>query len=214
MVFSSTDLREIKSAITSTFNEKFLNEIAVKVAVLVEKQFEEQLKSHRQAIDTLREQTNILEAENRRLRMFVDHREQLERNHNVRIFGIELTNGEVLDKKIIDLFVNNLKVNIHNDAIKKCRGIANKNANDNPPAVLIQFNCDSVRRQVLKNRNKLRNMEIKIKEDLTKSRLNLFREAISRFAFKNTWVNNGIIFVKVNDIVHTIRSENDLEKVK
>ncbi|CAH2004843.1 unnamed protein product [Acanthoscelides obtectus] len=160
MVFSSTDLREIKSAITSTFNEKFVNEIAVRVAVLVKKQFEEQLKSHRQAIDTLRKQTNILEAENRRLRKFVDHREQLlERNHNVRIFGIEFTNGEVLDKKIIDLFVNNLKVNIPNDAIKKCRRIAN----DSPPAVLVQFNCDSVRRQVLKNRNKLRNMEIKIK---------------------------------------------------
>ncbi|CAH1959690.1 unnamed protein product [Acanthoscelides obtectus] len=80
-------------------------------AVLVESQGGEQLKSDRQAIDTLREQTNILEAENRQLRKIVVDREQLERSHNVRFFGI-FTDDEVLDKKIIDLFMNNLGVSI------------------------------------------------------------------------------------------------------
>ncbi|CAH1969167.1 unnamed protein product [Acanthoscelides obtectus] len=43
MGLSTTDMREIKSTIINTFNEKFLQEIVSKVVQLVEKQFEEKL---------------------------------------------------------------------------------------------------------------------------------------------------------------------------
>ena len=61
MGLSTTDLREIKSTIIGMFNDKFLQEIAQKVAGMVEKQFEEQFVKHKKEIEGLQEKTAKIE---------------------------------------------------------------------------------------------------------------------------------------------------------
>lgn len=214
MGLSTAELREIKSAVISVFNDKFLQEIADKVAGMVEKRFEAQLAAQEEEIRTIRTKIQSLEDENKRLRADVDNQEQIQRNLNVRIFGIAAEPDENLQSKIMDLFTNKLKVNIPNSDIANCYRVQSKTPTPRPPAVLVRFSTESFRASVLKNRNNLKNSGIHIKEDLTKPRLALFKRAVEVFSVNNSWVLNGNIYIKCNNKVHRISSETDLLKLK
>ncbi|CAH1976634.1 unnamed protein product [Acanthoscelides obtectus] len=82
MGLSTTDMREIKSTIINTCNEKFVQEIVSKVLQLVEKQFEERLNRNEEEIETLCDRVENLERDNRRLIMKMDDQEQMERSQN------------------------------------------------------------------------------------------------------------------------------------
>jgi len=214
MGLSSTDLREIKSTIIGTFTDKFLQEIAQKVAGMVEKQFEERLIKQEKEIEALQKKTASVEKENERLRTLLDDQEQSLRSNNIRIFGMDVTDDENLFAKVKDVFIDKLKVPIQDSDIKKCYRVANKIPSDKPPAVLVKFSRDPVRVAVLKNRKKIKNSGIQIREDLTKCRLSLFSEAVRMFSNKNSWVLNGVVYVKVNDQVHRIPDVTYLKGIK
>lgn len=214
MGLSSADLREIKSAIISIFNDKFMQEIVDKVSALVEKKFEQQLQIQGEMISSLRDRADALEDETRILRRIVDDQEQSLRSQNVRIFGIKLQNGDDLREKVLNLFNKNLKVNIVNGDIKKCYQVASKTAGDKPPSVLVRFCSDTAKVSVLKNRKNLKNSGFQIKEDLTKLRVSLLEKAIRKFSYKNSWVLNGNIYVKLNNVVHRISDETSLNNLK
>lgn len=213
MGLSTADLREIKSVIVNVFNEKFLQDIADKVAKMVNSQFEEQIKAQNCIIASLREKSSNLEEENKQLRKSLDNQEQSLRNSNLRIFGIKYEKDENLRSKVLDLFVRDLKTNIQNIDLKKCHRIVPMNAGDKPPAVLVEFSTDAARVSILKNRKFLKNSGISIKEDLTKIRLALFNSAVREFSNKNTWLLHGNIYVRHNNIVHRISDEPELNKL-
>lgn len=48
----------------------------------------------------------------------------------------------------------------------------------------------------MKNKRNLKGSGITVREDLTKVRHALLREAISRFGLHNVWSNDGVIIVK------------------
>ncbi|CAH2020710.1 unnamed protein product [Acanthoscelides obtectus] len=213
MGLSTTDMREIKSTIINTFNEKFLQEIVGKVVQLVEKQFEERLNRNEEEIQTLCDRVENLEKDNRRLIIKMDDQEQMERSQNVRIFGLKEEGAEDLGNVIVDLFQNKLKVNIQEKVIVKYHRIPNKNSNNSTSAVLVRFTSSDSRASVLKNRKLLKNTGIRIKEDLTKSRLKLFKRCIDLFTKNNAWILRGNIYVKQNNEVHRIASDEDLHKI-
>ncbi|CAH1995383.1 unnamed protein product [Acanthoscelides obtectus] len=213
MGLSTTDMREIKSTIINTFNEKFLQEIVGKVVQLAEKQFEERFNRNEEEIQTLCDRVENLEKDNRRLIMKMDDQEQMERSQNVRIFGLKEEGAEDLGNVIVDLFQNKLKVNIQEKDIVKYHRIPNKNSNNSTSAVLVRFTSSDSRASVLKNRKLLKNTGIRIKEDLTKSRLKLFKRCIDLFTKNNAWILRGNIYVKQNNEVHRIASDEDLHKI-
>lgn len=214
MVLSSSDLREIKSTITSVFNDKFLQDIADKVAGMVEKKFEAQLAAQREEIMAVRTRVNSLEEENNQLRLSLDSQEQAHRNLNIRIFGMGAEDDENLRSKVLNLFKDKLKVNINNDDIKKCHRVTARVPNDKPPAVMVRFSDDAPRLSVLKNRKNLKNTPVQIKEDLTKLRLSLLTRAVQMFSVKSAWVLNGNVYVKRNDVIHRIADETGLSKLE
>lgn len=207
MGLSSADLREIKSAVINVFNEKFMKEIADKVADMVEKRFEDR-------INHLEERIGKLETTNSQLKKMVDIQEQSSRNSNLRIFGFPVASNEDLRADILGLFTNKLKVNIADRDMIKCHRVGSKNASDKPPAVLVRFANDSSRIAVLKARKHSGMNGIQIREDLTQTRLALFKEAIRRFTSRNAWVLNGIVFVKHKDAVHRLADLSDLSAMK
>ena len=211
---SSADLREIKTTILNVFNDKFLEEIAEKVTQMVEKKFEERLKEQSIINSALQQKTTNLEKENITLRRMIDDQEQSLRNYNLRIFGIKYENGEDVYNKVFRLFKEKLKINIQNTDIDKCFRVSAKTISNKPPAVFVRIRSDTVRFDILKNRKLLKNSGYMIKEDLTKMRLSLFYMALREFSFKNSWVSNGNIYVKCNNIVHRINHEDDIYQLK
>lgn len=214
MGLSSADLREIKSTIINTFNEKFLQDIVDKVASAVEKKIEQRFDAQKEEIAALRSITEKLQKDSTDLRKSLETQEQAVRNMNIRIQGMKVENGENIRSKVLNLFTSKLKINIQNSDIKKCHRVPDKNPGDKPPAVLVRFTSDTARLSVLKNKKNLKNSGMSIKEDLTKVRLLLLNCAIRAFSFKNAWVLNGNIYIKYNNSVHRISDEADIEKIK
>lgn len=211
MGLSTTDIREIKSTILSTFNEKFLQEIANQVASKVEKQFEEKCRILEGNMKIMEERVQKLEEENKILRTVTDDVEQSQRCMNVRIFGVPFERSENTREKIVNLFNNKLNSQISTSDILKCYRVSSKQTDsDKPPAVLVRFANEAGRLSVLKNRKNLKNSGVQIKEDLTKSRLLILQKCADKFSYKNTWVLNGNIYVNKNGVVHRISSESDL----
>lgn len=211
MGLSTADVREIKSIIIGVFNEKFLAEIADKVASSLIKKFEEQLKNQEAEISNLRDDIATLRRENSELQSELDRHDQASRSANIRIFGLQSEKDENVQEKVINLLQNKLKLNINNADIKKCHRVSNKVSNNKQPAVLVRFASDQVRFSVLKNRKMLKNSGVYIHEDLTKLRLALLNRAKEKYGDKSAWVWKGSVFVKCMDnTIKRIISEADL----
>lgn len=209
MGLSSADIREIKTVIISTFNDKYLQEIADKLAAKVEKQIEEKLNAQNAIIAALQSKVEKLFDENRELKNLLEVQEQESRNLNVRIFNMPIKENEDIRSEVISVLKNTFKTNINSTDIQKCHRITSKNPSDHPAAVLVRFTSDSVRSTVLKSR-KLVKTSINIKEDLTKHRLKLFKSALQKFSSKSAWVRNGNVYVKVGENIHRLSCESDL----
>lgn len=103
--------------------------------------------------------------------------------------------------------------NINEGAIKTCHRVQQKIVNtDNarPPAILVRFTDYSIRGTVLRNRKLLKSTNIFIQEDLTKYRLTLMSNLLKKFQRKDVWCCNGNIYLKCNDVVQRIDSEDDI----
>lgn len=212
MVLSNADLERIKSVIISVFNDKFMDDISEKIRVIVEKKFEDRIQSQDNTISKLLTKIDDLENKNKSFSMALDNQEQSMRNLNIRIFGIAAENGEDLRSVVLNLFNKTLKVTVKNPDIQKCYRVSGKNPGDKPPAVIVRFSNDAIRYAVLKNRRALKN-NVKIKEDLTKYRLRLFHSAINQFSSKNSWVANGCVYVKCDEVVRRISNENEINEL-
>lgn len=213
MGLTSAELREIKSAVTSVFNEKFLQEIASKVAVLLKAEFQEQIEAQKNEITALKKLTYQLQEDSHVLRKQIDDQEQSMRSMNVRIHGLKIPDGQNINKCVIEMFKNRLEVNVKKEEMEKCYLVSSKINPDKTPSVLIRFCSESSRMSVLKKRKLLKDSGISITEDLTKQRLSLLTNAANKFSKKNSWVLNGNIYVKRDDRVYRINNESDLKNL-
>lgn len=209
MVLSENDIEKIKGI----FTDRFLQNIAEKVAQIMDKKYANKLKEHEKCISELQQEVINLKIANKEMANALDQQEQASRNCNVRIFGIPTENNEDLRLKVQNVF-KQMKVNINPAQIKKCHRIASKNPSDKPPAVLVRFFNDTDRLTVLKNRKNLKSTGVQVREDLTKNRLTLLSMAVNKFTAKNAWCSNGVIYIKVRDVVHRINNMEELDTFK
>lgn len=104
-----------------------------------------------------------------------------------------------------------MNVKIDNIDIENCHRVSSKNDKyDRPPAVLIQFRNVNTRLCLLKHRKFLKNTGITIKEDLTQSRLKLYKIAVKELGEKNVWCLNGNIYGRVDGRPRRIENEGDI----
>lgn len=204
----------------NTFNEKYLQDISDKIFALMEKKIEEKFKQQSALIEELQSEVSKLHAENYKLMKYLDDQEQMARSKNLRIFGIEAGNSEETDHKedlvtkITDLFTNKLNVPVRKIDIAKCHRIPNRTPNNKQSAVLVRLANYTIRENILKSRKLLKNTGVQIKEDLTKSRLKLFKKSIDLYTKDRAWVYNGNIYIKSDDKVCRVTTEQDLLALK
>lgn len=220
MVLTRTDLDDMKNVIVTEVRAIFTNQLKTELVTAISQEIEKRFQAKFSTIQKQYEETEIkllaLQEENLNLRKILDSNEQYSRRRNLRIMGMKKSENENTLKMVLDLFNKRMDIpTINSSDIKKCHRIAAKNQSpDKPPAVLIEFNNVNKRSEVLKKRKCLKNTNIFIKEDLTKHRLKLFADAVSKFSVKNAWCLHGNVYVRNNGVVHRIESDDELKQLK
>lgn len=209
MVLSRSDLDSIKAMF---MEDSFLDTLAEKVATLLENKFTDKLKEQQETINALRTEINDLKVQNQRCKQTLDDYEQSSRSLNIRVFGMPKTEKEDLRSKMIDLF-RKIEVPVVDQQITSVHRVAPKVPNDRPPAILVKFANDAARLSVLKHKKKLKSTNIQIKEDLTQSRRALLAAAVQKFSFKMVWCYNGVVCVKIGNVINYVKTMDELNQL-
>lgn len=216
MVLTKSNREEIESVVEVAVDkllrsESSINQIANLLFAKISTLYEEKLK-------TLDYKVQTLEKENAILCTKIDDLEQYSRRKNLRIYGVPEEKGEDTTKKVLDICKNVLKLDTSVHDIDRCHRIRTKSPkkenSKKPPAILVKFVRYNTRRLVFNNKKMLKgNKFYFIKEDLTKTRLEILTAANEIFGFKNVFTLDGTIYVYKEGRRHSIRSVADLDKL-
>lgn len=142
----------------------------------------------------------------------VDTLEQYTRRNNVRVFGIPEEHGEKLEEKIIAA-CNKAGIAIIPDNIDRCHRLGIQEEGKFRP-VIIKFTSYKHRSALMYNKRKFAGTKIVVKEDLTKIRYALFKECAQRFGFRNVWTADGVIKVKSDNKIWTVKDIKAAQEIE
>lgn len=142
----------------------------------------------------------------------VDQLQQEMKSRNLIINGIPETQNEIVNEKIISI-CHSLNIDLDEGHISKCYRFGKKIENKQRP-ILIKFHYEKHRDNILSKRKLFYSSKIGIKEDLTKKRYNIFKDAVRQFGFKNVWSSNGRIKIKSNERTYLVTTWTHYEELK
>jgi len=127
-----------------------------------------------------------------------DELEQYQRRNNLRVFGIEESDGEDTDQLLLDLFKDKLNVDVQLADIDRSHRVGKPstpgtNGAVKPRAIIVKFTSYRTRRAVFSVKKRLRGSKVSISEDLTRHRYNLLRQATEEHGRGNVWSSDGRI---------------------
>ncbi|KAK9680043.1 hypothetical protein QE152_g39468 [Popillia japonica] len=121
--------------------------------------------------------------------------EQYSRKNNIRIQGLKENSGEDI-KQVFNKFLSeNLMIDSMGVSIDNIHRIG-KNKNEDTEkhrAVLVKFTSHLDKQKILARKKLLKTTNIRIMEDLTAARFQLFKSCKNNFGVRNVWTNNGKI---------------------
>lgn len=126
-----------------------------------------------------------------------DDLEQYQRRNNIRVFGIPESRGEDTDQLIVKLCQEKLDVDLPVSAICRSHRIGVKSQQEQSTdqqrhrPITVRFVSYRDRRRVFEQKKKLKGSGLVIREDLTATRLEVLRKAVSMFGVRNTWTVDG-----------------------
>jgi len=150
---------------------------------------------------------------------------QYTRQNSLRIYGIKESTGENTDRIVLDLCKNKLNVDLNPAEICRThrlgkRSIRNetytdKDSNTKPKhrGIIVKLVSYNTRQRIFSAKKKLKGLGIVIREDLTKRRSELLREAQARYSKEKVWSQDGRIFYQGPDNNrHLYTGENEEDK--
>ena len=150
---------------------------------------------------------------------------QYTRRNSLRIYGIKESTGENTDRIVLDLCKNKLNVDLNPAEICRThrlgkRSIHNetytdKDGNTKPKhrGIIVKLVSYNTRQRIFSAKKKLKGLGIVIREDLTKRRSELLREAQARYSKEKVWSQDGRIFYQGPDNNrHLYTGENEEDK--
>ena len=158
----------------------------------------------------------------------IDKLDQQARQNNLLFCGIQETENEDTNKKIISFVKDKLPdIDIKPNDIEKSFRIKEKSDNQSnkpkrPRPILVKFNNYNMRKSVYKSKNKLREMneDLYINEDLIPYKSSLFamtRQLRKEKLISKCWTYDSIIFyteAEEDDKPKVIVSEKDIESIR
>lgn len=202
MPFTRDQMGEIKLGIKAVLddileNDNFIQKIIEKVSIAFELKLEAKLK----------EKEELHQREIRELEEKIDILEQHWRRQNVGIYGVK----EVHGGSPLEDFNNTMsKLSIQPKSPAECYRIGHFKPGGKPRPIFVKLSNYEEKVEIMKNRRKLKGIKIHIKEDLTKTRIEIMKRASEKYGFKNVWSLNGRIFALVNGIKTEFKTMNIL----
>ncbi len=126
----------------------------------------------------------------------VDELEQYGRRNNLRIYGVQETKGEDTDDVVLNV-AEKMGVVLDATDIDRSHRIGKTSTQARP--IIVKFIGYGPRSSMFTNKKKLKDSKITVKEDLTACRLQVLKEAISKYGMKQVWSRDGIIKINVGN---------------
>lgn len=124
--------------------------------------------------------------------------EQYTRRNNIRIFGLSEGPNENVDLLVTELFTNKLNVRCSIEDIERAHRIGQVTPDKERP-VIVKFVSYRKRDEVIKKRMLLKGTKVIIREDLTKLRLELLKQATLKYGPRKVWTRDGNIYCIENN---------------
>ncbi|KAK3926629.1 LINE-1 retrotransposable element ORF1 protein [Frankliniella fusca] len=141
-----------------------------------------------------------------------DELEQYGRRNNVRIFGIPEQKNENTDDLAMEL-AQKLKVNIRLDNIDRTHRVGRHTEGlcSFLEITTVRFTSYASKKAVFQAKKLLKETRTTVREDVTRQRSDLLKEAIRSYSEKNVWTNDGVIMIKVGENIRPLRVRNAME---
>lgn len=208
MPFTREQILDVKTIIKETIAELINDDHFI--SVVVEKvQAKLDIDSIERKTSNLEDKINELQKENTSLKEIVYSLEQNNKQNNIRIFGLPLTDTNV-ENDVLSM-LKNMQVKCSSKDISQCYKIKTSSKNKKSQ-VFVKFINNSVKMDAIRNRKLLKGKGIIINEDLTKYKYNLLKQAQLQLGKKAVWAFNGLINITVNGIRQTIANVEDISK--
>ncbi|KAK3922774.1 Spike glycoprotein [Frankliniella fusca] len=124
----------------------------------------------------------------------LDELEQYGRRNNLRIFGVPEKPGEDTDDIVLQV-AEKMGVELDKSVIDRSHRVGKRGSQARP--IIVKFIGYGPRRTMFTNKKNLKNSKITVREDLTAYRLQVLKEAVSRYGMKQVWSRDGIIKINV-----------------
>lgn len=126
----------------------------------------------------------------------LDELEQYGRRNNLRIFGVKETDREVTDDIVVDV-ASKMDVKLNASCIDRSHRVGRIGSGGQPRPIIVKFTSYAYRSLMFRSKKKLKGTNITVREDLTKPRLKLIKDAVSAYSEKNVWSSDGVVMVNV-----------------
>lgn len=187
-------------------SEKFITQLACLMKENVKEVLEEFTQRYEAKIKSLEDQ---LDDSNCRL----DALEQQSKLKNLRVYGIAEVQGEIMPDKLISVLCNKMDIDIPRHTIASCYRLSAKENGIRP--ILVTFNSMETRNVIFNSKKKLKSSKIVVREDLTKLRLELLKDAKMKFRPIDVWSNSGRIIIRgENNRLQKIYRRSQLDALK
>ncbi|KAK9729734.1 hypothetical protein QE152_g15821 [Popillia japonica] len=209
----SVDLTKEENQVLKIVEKLLSNETFIeKLTTIIDKNmclaFETKMKLYDDKIQHLETQLQKSVNENN---LYLDRLEQYTRINSLRIYGIPEVPTEKTDEVVTKMCKEKLDLDIPVSSMDCCHRLAGKEGQHRP--IIVKFISRNTKKVILNNKRKLKNTKIVIREDLTRRRAQLLRNAAARFGHRSVWSNDGNVMVKMNSRIRKIVSEDDLRQM-
>ena len=140
-----------------------------------------------------------------------DELEQRDRIINLRIFGVPEKKGESTDKLVIKV-AQQANVTLNENCISRSHRVGPRDQ-DRTRAIIVRFVSYADRKSLFHAKKALKGTGISIREDLTKLRQDLLKKVSAEYGFESVWTSDGVIIVKIGNVFHRVKTEDDYEKL-
>ena len=178
--------------------------------LLISKAVQDATKSLQEAISGLMDEVNELKEEiiskDHRidelksdcsgLEIRLDDLQQYGRRNNLRIFGVKESSTASTDARVLAV-VKTMGVDLPVSAIDRFHRLGKPGNNDQTRPIIVKFVSYADRNRVFMAKRQLNGTEVTVREDLTKMRLDILKEAVKAYSMKKVWTSDGVIKVNV-----------------
>lgn len=206
-----TDVKNlVQEIITEVLkDETFLSAIIQKVLEKTDVvELQDKIKTQGNEISELRTEIQISKTK-------IENMERASKINQIRIIGMEESDGEKVSEKVIYLFADKMQVNGITEEGINCYRIGKVNNRDNPRQIIVKFRSYDKKLEVMKARRRLKGSDLKISvvEDLTKVKHEIYKAASELLGKKKVWTFNGSVYTKLQGKITEIRSVEELDRL-